>query len=940
MSQHISTTHHHQITWNGYPADVIKSGLQKYIRRGMIEKALYCAGECDLFKEAPNAGQGEGIRTNFLHRLMVIFMEDVENMSLWPDMTHKMKEIFEERKKENRDKAKEERLISEVVIQLGASTKARMCSHIRAVFNPKYKPIRGSYPLLQPLWDTIEQNEKEKTLGTLEHNCKLYSKYVKEKNILAVYYGFQIEGSEEKLKEKILRSFDPVWYLFQQLLNPMDPKQSAVVNKFIEWNKEHMGKLGESFMCWLLPLLYHLGVISQGELPNVNFADYPMNWDQNRAGVKIEMDDFVVDKHTAKGRRKGKGLIEFALHGALVENPAPFMNPLWKQFYEDGKRMDDGVPILGEKALSERELSQVALPAASVAAAPIAAPASAASVAAASVAAASNTLKRKKPIAGLIEEKPIAGQMDDEKYEHESRAYDFVVRTQLTTMGTKMDVYFAKDKTGSLVVVKGPYQTRKEIDILVSNTEWKKRYNLPYNKFVVRQLIPDRWPEGVPLGARNKINRNLPAFFLVFESYINESQIRTKMRSSPLWTSTEVVDWEQIPFHFDYKNRALSDQEMKDYVHALLFRYLLGISDYADRNFVLKDGRIISIDEDVENHEINLYKVLQKNKAEFVYRWLTSNYEKLEVQQWAPKDPNDASQQKRLKDIQMKELCLRMFQDPSNAQSMAAPQSASPQSASPQSAQPQSASPQPQEAPPLAQNAARPKESIKPEITSSIMNDHFVFIDNVYRSRMTLLDILEMRGYDVEKYRKFSPAEAKEALHSLTSLSFVAPKKDDATQICDVRYVNITNPKLETYFKENVADENSEKTEMIIMTEGPVTDRHHATALKQYLSMKEEPNENGERVRRKLRVSFFSIELLVINPLKHVLVPKHELVPDSEHKKLMESMYITAKSKFPEIKFHVDPIARCIGAVPGDIVKITRASASAGETIIYRVCAP
>ena len=54
----------------------------------------------------------------------------------------------------------------------------------------------------------------------------------------------------------------------------------------------------------------------------------------------------------------------------------------------------------------------------------------------------------------------------------------------------------------------------------------------------------------------------------------------------------------------------------------------------------------------------------------------------------------------------------------------------------------------------------------------------------------------------------------------------------------------------------------------------------------------------------------------------------------------MESMYITSKTKFPEIKFHIDPIARCIGAVPGDIVKITRPSASSGEAIIYRVCAP
>jgi len=74
--------------------------------------------------------------------------------------------------------------------------------------------------------------------------------------------------------------------------------------------------------------------------------------------------------------------------------------------------------------------------------------------------------------------------------------------------------------------------------------------------------------------------------------------------------------------------------------------------------------------------------------------------------------------------------------------------------------------------------------------------------------------------------------------------------------------------------------------------------------------------------------------------MKHVLVPKHELLPQEEHKELMDSMYITSKSKFPEIKFHIDPIARCIGAVPGDIVKITRPSSSAGESIIYRVCAP
>ena len=216
-------------------------------------------------------------------------------------------------------------------------------------------------------------------------------------------------------------------------------------------------------------------------------------------------------------------------------------------------------------------------------------------------------------------------------------------------------------------------------------------------------------------------------------------------------------------------------------------------------------------------------------------------------------------------------------------------------------------------------------------------DNNFVFIDSIYRSRMTLLDILEERGYEVDKYRKFSPAEATAAAPNFSSLGFKVYKKDDKTKTkqCDIRYANVGRQKLETLFND-IPDEESEQTEVVVMIPGLVTDVHHIIALKQYSKQK----ENKESERRKLRVSFFSIYTLVINPLRHVLVPKHELIPPEKHKELMDSMYITSKSKFPEIKFHVDPIARCIGAVPGDIVKITRYSASSGESILYRVCSP
>jgi hypothetical protein len=97
-----------------------------------------------------------------------------------------------------------------------------------------------------------------------------------------------------------------------------------------------------------------------------------------------------------------------------------------------------------------------------------------------------------------------------------------------------------------------------------------------------------------------------------------------------------------------------------DYIHAVLFRYLLGISDYADRNFVMKDGRVISIDEDVENKPIDVYDTLKKNKATMLYQWLKDNYDKLEVASWTVKHPE---QQEKLAIIQNQATCLRLFQE-------------------------------------------------------------------------------------------------------------------------------------------------------------------------------------------------------------------------------------------------------------------------------------
>lgn len=78
----------------------------------------------------------------------------------------------------------------------------------------------------------------------------------------------------------------------------------------------------------------------------------------------------------------------------------------------------------------------------------------------------------------------------------------------------------------------------------------------------------------------------------------------------------------------------LTEQECIDYVHGILFRYLLGISDLADRNFLMTGGRVISIDEDVEGRVMDLYVTVQKKNASFLQKWLQTGYESLSVSEW------------------------------------------------------------------------------------------------------------------------------------------------------------------------------------------------------------------------------------------------------------------------------------------------------------------
>ncbi len=85
---------------------------------------------------------------------------------------------------------------------------------------------------------------------------------------------------------------------------------------------------------------------------------------------------------------------------------------------------------------------------------------------------------------------------------------------------------------------------------------------------------------------------------------------------------------------------------------------------------------------------------------------------------------------------------------------------------------------------------------------------------------------------------------------------------------------------------------------------------------------------------KKRKVELLPKTFPVFEIFEHKLVPRHEILNEKERKTVL-AKYKIQPYQMPQIK-STDPAVKAIGARPGDILKIIRKSATAGEHIAYR----
>jgi DNA-directed RNA polymerase subunit H (RpoH/RPB5) len=211
--------------------------------------------------------------------------------------------------------------------------------------------------------------------------------------------------------------------------------------------------------------------------------------------------------------------------------------------------------------------------------------------------------------------------------------------------------------------------------------------------------------------------------------------------------------------------------------------------------------------------------------------------------------------------------------------------------------------------------------------------------DILLRSRQTILDMLEERGYDTTTYRNIAPDQilALAEGHS-RALDIFIPKREGSNAPCDravVVYVlqDRIRQKLGT-FKRDIydvppdssgANEVRRTDDLVVVFNEPENDAFYKTALQMWQA-------------EKARMTFFHMKSLVVNISKHVLVPPHRKLTSEEGAAEMARLHVTNKTQLPLIK-HADPQSRYLGLVPGDMVEILRPSPTSGIARVLRICA-
>ena len=207
-------------------------------------------------------------------------------------------------------------------------------------------------------------------------------------------------------------------------------------------------------------------------------------------------------------------------------------------------------------------------------------------------------------------------------------------------------------------------------------------------------------------------------------------------------------------------------------------------------------------------------------------------------------------------------------------------------------------------------------------------------INKIYHSKNTILEMLDLRDFETEKYKNFSVNEIdimyksmdKKITTESSPLDFDCIKGDNNCYIKFILFTKLRVANTKTLIENMIDDYVKEGDTIIFVVKDKINNiESYESLLSPYLE------------QNNIMVQIFWIDTLLTNITKHELVPSMRILNDEEKQDVFNKANISNFTQMPLI-LKTDPVAKVYGLVRGDLVEITRPSPTGGVYKNYRYC--
>ena len=330
------------ISFNGYKLDILKSAVQKYLRRREFDKMVWCVAEIYLFqvyaKTDVEKRATKGIISNLINRLII--MLDEEMLFAECEKYLLVRRYMEEFEKSGRGNFG---CLFKICDVMCGARMIRRNSDIRGYWSPGKKNVKvdngdGSD-------DYYFMKFKEKFENS-DPECFLW--------MLKIFY----KGEESDIVR--YRRKENIYMIWEYLFDRKNIKNNEVLRKVLEYKLKEFYKKNRSerfiFLSSAIDIAMYKGKNDKKDWfdckkkKKFNVEDLVKEHGtkfENRELIqevylnwkKLEIDDYAIDMHTSAGRKMGKNKIDFIASGAVVvDEDKEYFVKEWRDCYNKAKK--------------------------------------------------------------------------------------------------------------------------------------------------------------------------------------------------------------------------------------------------------------------------------------------------------------------------------------------------------------------------------------------------------------------------------------------------------------------------------------------------------------------------------------------------------------------------------------------------------------------------